>query len=353
MTYLERENAGGVRTSDRGGSLNINICLRVKRESSGSRDRNAHRCLNGDVACIGSGTRGQYRDVGGGELGCDIRIVYSRGSRRHPLVRITCVKSTTGAFRSTSYPVYDVDVKRVKQPGTDPTLRRSGIYPQSCNVQELLSGSLDKSTVSPIRAASSGNRAICLRRNIRPQNDGATIAIARRVRIDRRAGGYESRSRVGFGAIALIIAADQHCATTGIAGRIDMPVEEADVLAGDLDCTALKSPLTPTLSLQGRGTMSGGVNGAGHAHDPFRTAGEHDHAVALRHALGPDHALVVHHRLDHVRRRVGGQGDHAAVSLEGAGVGDVGGEALAVGAGDAAGDGVRDHELDQPVAAHI
>ena len=44
---------------------------------------------------------------------------------------------------------------------------------------------------------------------------------------------------------------------------------------------------------------------------------------------------------------------YTAVGLEPAGVGDVGGKGLAVGAGDAAGDRIRNHELDQAIAAHI
>ncbi len=51
------------------------------------------------------------------------------------------------------------------------------------------------------------------------------------------------------------VAADQHRAAAGIARRIDMSIEQADVLAGDLHRAAFKSPLTLALSLKGRGSM--------------------------------------------------------------------------------------------------
>ncbi len=121
-----------------------------------------------------------------------------------------------------------------------------------------------------------------------------------------------------------------------------MPAEQADVLPRGLHRAAGLA-----------GARAGRVHGAGDADDPLIAAREVDLAVALLEGVRPDDPVGIDHRLDDVARRPGGQRDHAAVGLQRAGIGDVGGEALAAGTDHAAGDGVGHDEPDQVVPAHV
>ena len=62
---------------------------------------------------------------------------------------------------------------------------------------------------------------------------------------------------------------------------------------------------------------------------------------------------MVHNRSDHIGRGLGLQGHHPAVRLQRARIGHVGRQRFSIRADDIARHRVRDHELDQAVAAHV
>ena len=221
-------------------------------------------------------------------------------------------------------------------------MRRARVH-HSPEYETLLSRHLHESAIAALRATARTDVAVVACDVIGPHDDLAAITICKGIGIDRGISTDIGAEGILHGALAMQVAADQHRPAASVAGHGNIGmIEQTDLLAEHMDCAA---SLTTACSRR--------INRTGHTDNAFVAARQHDHAVAFRHALGPDHALVVHHRLDDVGRRACGQGHHAAVSLKRAGVGDVGSEALAVRACHAAGDGIGHHEFDQAVAAHI
>ena len=157
-------------------------------------------------------------------------------------------------------------------------------------------GGFDQAAVAALRAAARRDGAVSTRRVVCPQHGSAALAVGESVHIDRRVRAHVSRSGIRNAEVfALIAAADQHGPPACVAGGVDLPAEQADVVAGSRDVAAGLPR-----------ARAGSVQRAADAHNAaLHVAQKQDGAIAVFDALSLNHAGVVDCGLQQVAGRLG------------------------------------------------
>ena len=105
---------------------------------------------------------------------------------------------------------------------------------------------LNEAAVSPLGSTACSDAAVGTRGVIGPQHNFAAVTRGNGIRADAGVGTHVGRGGVLHRRVlALVVAANQYRAATGIAGGVDLPAKQADVMAGHCDrATSLTSGQT-------------------------------------------------------------------------------------------------------------
>ena len=202
-------------------------------------------------------------------------------------------------------------VDRIEQPGAGLAFRRQRVDVRVGAAHHGLARGFNQAAIAGQRATLRRQRAVERGRAIGPDDDLAAIALAERIGPHHRSVVDAGGQGVGFGALALVIAADQHRAAAGVAGSVDRRrAGQRNVLAqhGDL-ATALPCAAARCVERAGLRDAAAG-----------RVAQQADHAVVVFQRAGAYHAAIVDGAAQQAAGALGAEHDLAAVGLDQAAV---------------------------------